>query len=64
MMLRYSCNLDFLADAIDEAISVALDDKEAGGLEVRTGDIGGSASTTEMGDAIVASLKVILDKMV
>ncbi|KAL7943370.1 3-isopropylmalate dehydrogenase [Trichoderma barbatum] len=64
MMLRYSCDLDFLADAIDEAISVALDDKEAGGLEVRTGDIGGSASTTEMGNAIVASLKVILDKMV
>ena len=63
MMLRYSCDLDFLADAIDEAISVALDDKSAGGLEVRTGDIGGSASTTEMGDAVVSALKVILDKM-
>lgn len=63
LMLRYSCGLGFLADAIDQAISVALDDKEAGGLEVRTGDIGGSASCTEMGDAVVTALQPILDKM-
>jgi 3-isopropylmalate dehydrogenase len=62
MMLRYSCDLDFLADAIDEAVGIALDDKTAGGLEVRTGDIGGTASTTEMGDAVVAALKLVLDK--
>ncbi|KIX99849.1 uncharacterized protein Z520_04485 [Fonsecaea multimorphosa CBS 102226] len=62
MMLRYSCDLDFLANAIDEAVSVALDDKASGGLEVRTGDIGGTASTTEMGDAVVTALMQILDK--
>ncbi|OQU95546.1 hypothetical protein CLAIMM_01733 [Cladophialophora immunda] len=62
MMLRYSCDLDFLANAIDEAVSIALDDKASGGLEVRTGDIGGSASTTEMGDAVVTALMQILDK--
>jgi 3-isopropylmalate dehydrogenase len=63
MMLRYSFNLDFLADAIDEAIQIALDDKGAGGLEIRTGDVGGSASTTEMGDAVVTALKQVLDKI-
>ncbi len=63
LMLRYSCGLDFLADAIDEAISVALDDKSNGGLEVRTGDIGGSNSCSEMGDAVVSELKKILDKL-
>ncbi|RFU27551.1 hypothetical protein B7463_g8771, partial [Scytalidium lignicola] len=62
MMLRYSCDLDFLADAIDEAISIALDDKTAGGLEVRTGDIGGKASTREMGDAVVSALERVLNK--
>ncbi|KAH8797953.1 3-isopropylmalate dehydrogenase [Xylogone sp. PMI_703] len=62
MMLRYSCDLDFLADAIDEAISIALDDKSAGGLEVRTGDIGGKASTGEMGDAVVSALERVLNK--
>ncbi|KAJ9610603.1 hypothetical protein H2200_005380 [Cladophialophora chaetospira] len=62
MMLRYSCDLDWLADAIDEAISIALDDKAAGGLEVRTGDIGGTASTTELGDAVVTCLMQVLNK--
>lgn len=62
MMLRYTCNLDYLADAVDQAISVALDDKDAGGLEIRTGDVGGSASCTEMGDAVVTALNQILDK--
>jgi 3-isopropylmalate dehydrogenase len=62
MMLRYSCGLFDLADAIDEAVSIALDDKTSGGLEVRTGDIGGSASCTEMGDAVVQALNHVLDK--
>jgi 3-isopropylmalate dehydrogenase len=62
MMLRYSCGLNDLADAIDEAVSIALDDKASGGLEVRTGDIGGSASCTEMGDAVVQALNQVLGK--
>lgn len=62
MMLRYSFDLDSLADAIDTAISIALNDKSAGGLEIRTGDIGGTASTTEMGDAVVEALTRVLNK--
>lgn len=62
MMLRYSCDLDFLANAIDEAVSIALDDRVDGGLEIRTGDIGGTASTTEMGDAVIAALNRVLSK--
>jgi 3-isopropylmalate dehydrogenase len=50
-----------MADAIDKAVSIALDDKVSGGLEVRTGDIGGSASCTEMGDAVVKALNQVLD---
>ncbi|TAQ84208.1 hypothetical protein B7494_g7464 [Chlorociboria aeruginascens] len=63
MMLRYSFELETLADAIDQAVSIALDDKAAGGLEVRTGDIGGTASTTEMGDAVIQALNQVLDKL-
>ena len=63
MMVRYSFGLHSLADAIDEAVSIALDDKAAGGLEVRTKDVaGGKASTTEMGDAVVEALNKVLDK--
>ena len=54
--------LDFLANAIDEAVSIALDDRVDGGLEIRTGDIGGTASTTEMGDAVIAALDQVLSK--
>jgi 3-isopropylmalate dehydrogenase len=60
MMLRYSFALPALADAIDEAVRIALDDKASGGLEVRTMDVGGKASTTEMGDAVVEALCKVL----
>jgi len=54
MMLRYSLNLTDEAAAVEEAVRKALD----GG--VRTRDLGGKASTTDMGDAIVAELNKIL----
>lgn len=56
MMLRYSLNLGDEAMAVEEAVKRVLD----GGL--RTRDIGGSASTTEVGDAVVKELVAILQK--
>jgi 3-isopropylmalate dehydrogenase len=54
MMLKYSFCLPELATAIDRAVERTI---ERG---VRTGDIGGTAGTKEMGDAIVADLVEIL----
>lgn len=60
MMLRYSFLLTEEAAAIEEAVAKVLDTKEAGGLEIRTSDLGGSASTTQVGDAVCEVLKSIL----
>jgi len=54
MMLRYSLNLPDEAKAVEDAVRKAVD---AG---LRTRDMGGSASTAEMGDAVVAQLTEIL----
>jgi 3-isopropylmalate dehydrogenase len=54
MMLKYSFGRADLAAAVDKAVKNAVD----GG--VRTKDIGGSASTSEAGDAIVEELKKVL----
>jgi 3-isopropylmalate dehydrogenase len=50
MLLRYSLDRADLADRIDAAVNTVLDS----GL--RTGDIGGTATCTDMGDAVVAAL--------
>lgn len=50
MMLRYSLGLADAADRIEAAVARAL----AGGA--RTSDLGGSMSTREMGDAVLAAL--------
>lgn len=50
-MLRYSLCLPDLADAVSGAVNRAL---EAG---VRTKDVGGDASTSEMGDAVAKELE-------
>ncbi|MGP1354700.1 MAG: 3-isopropylmalate dehydrogenase [Parasphingopyxis sp.] len=50
MMLRYSLKMGEAADRIESAVSTAL----SGGL--RTADLGGSASTREAGDAVIAAL--------
>lgn len=60
MMLRYSCGLAPEASAIEAAVEKVLDAKEIGGLEVRSGDLGGRASTKDVGDAICAVLAQIL----
>lgn len=60
MMLRYSFCMYKEADAIDAACEKVLDAKDVGGLEVRTGDLGGSASTSQVGDAVCSVLKQML----
>ena len=50
MMLRYSLDMADEADRIEAAVAQAL----AGGA--RTADIGGSTTTSEMGDAVLSSL--------
>jgi 3-isopropylmalate dehydrogenase len=60
MLLRYSCCLYKEADAIDAAIERVLNSKSMGGLEIRTGDLGGTAGTSEFGDAVCEVLKEIL----
>ncbi|KAL1977301.1 hypothetical protein VTN31DRAFT_160 [Thermomyces dupontii] len=51
LMLRYSFNMEAEARQIEAAVRKVLD---AG---IRTGDLGGTATTSEVGDAIVAALK-------
>ncbi|KKZ66996.1 3-isopropylmalate dehydrogenase A [[Emmonsia] crescens] len=54
MLLQYSLNRPVEAKAIETAVCNVI---EAG---VRTGDIGGKATTKEVGDAVVAELEKIL----
>ncbi|KAI9808177.1 MAG: hypothetical protein M1825_004634 [Sarcosagium campestre] len=54
MLLQYSLNLPKHAKAIEEAVRRTI---EKG---VRTTDIGGSASTSEVGDAVAAELERLL----
>ena len=60
MMLRYSFDMGEEALAIEQAVEKVLDGKDIGGLEIRTGDLGGKATTKEVGDAIVDVLRQIL----
>jgi 3-isopropylmalate dehydrogenase len=54
MMMQYSFNMFDEARIIEKAVSNVI---EAG---VRTGDIGGKAKTTEVGDAVAAELEKLL----
>ncbi|KAI0832623.1 3-isopropylmalate dehydrogenase [Trametes gibbosa] len=60
MLLRYSLGLEKYAKAIEDAVRKVLDDKAAGGEELRTADLGGSVKTIEMGDKVVEILKTLL----
>jgi 3-isopropylmalate dehydrogenase len=62
MMLRYSFCMYDEADKIDKAVEIVLDGKDIGGLQVRTGDLGGSASTSDVGDAVCEILKKLLEE--
>ena len=54
MMLRFSLNLPREAAAVEAAVRRTID---AG---VRTGDIGGSSSTAQVGDAVADELARLL----
>ena len=56
MLLQYSLNLPAEAKAVEEAVRRTIDSG------VRTGDIGGKASTAEVGDATARELEKILYK--
>lgn len=60
LMLRYSCDLHDEATLIETAVAKVLDSKDAGGLEIRTRDMGGTTSTTEAGDAVCRVLEELL----
>ena len=57
MLLRYSLGLEKPAKAIEDAVRKALDSVETGGLGLRTADLGGKATTKEVGDRVVEILK-------
>lgn len=54
MMFKYSLGEPELAKAIDEAVKVVID------KGIRTADIGGTAKTAEVGDAVASELASIL----
>ena len=54
MMLKYSLQQPELASKVDLAVKKVIDNG------VRTKDIGGSASTSEVGDAVAKELEAIL----
>ena len=56
MLLQYSLNLLAEAKAVEEAVRRTID------KGVRTGDIGGKASTSEVGDAVAAELEKVLSE--
>lgn len=56
MMLKYSLQEPELAKAVEEAVKNVI---EKG---IKTGDIGGTAKTTEVGDAVASELAAILKK--
>ncbi|KAK5048526.1 3-isopropylmalate dehydrogenase [Exophiala bonariae] len=60
MLLRYSLGLLEEATAIEKAVAKVMDSKAVGGLEIRTSDLGGKASTSDVGKAVCEVLRSIL----
>lgn len=56
MMLKYSLQQPVLSKKVDEAVRIVI---EKG---IKTKDIGGSAKTSEVGDAVAKELQAILSK--
>lgn len=56
-MLKYSLNLPAEANAVEEAVRRTIENG------VRTKDIGGTSSTSEVGDAVAAELKKVLAEL-
>lgn len=60
MLLRYSLGLEKQAQAIEAAVRRVLDDESVGGYGLRTADLGGNATTVELGDKVVEVLRELL----
>jgi 3-isopropylmalate dehydrogenase len=60
LMLRYSFGMSHEAELVESAVRKVLDGKDIGGLEIRTRDLGGSAGTAEVGDAVCGVLTGLL----
>ncbi|KAJ3545386.1 hypothetical protein NMY22_g2467 [Coprinellus aureogranulatus] len=63
MLLRYSLGLEKQAELIEYAVRKALDSPDSSGLGLRTADLGGKASTKEVGDRIVEIVKASRDSL-
>ncbi|KAI9574766.1 3-isopropylmalate dehydrogenase [Boletus coccyginus] len=60
MLLRYSLGLEKEAQAVEAAVRKVLDDGSIGGYGMRTADLGGKATTDELGDKVIEALKQLL----
>jgi len=60
MLLRYSLGLEKEAQAVEAAVRKVLDDQAIGGFGIRSADLGGKATTIEIGDKVVEVLKGLL----
>ena len=60
MLLRYSLNQPKAADAVEAAVTKVLDAADKGGLAIRTADLGGNASTSQVGDKVIEQLEKLL----
>ncbi|KAJ2683181.1 hypothetical protein IWW39_005641 [Coemansia spiralis] len=56
MMLRYSLNMEREANIVELAVRRVLDSDELNGWCIRTKDLGGAATTAEVGDAVVRAV--------
>ncbi|PVU91561.1 hypothetical protein BB559_004069 [Furculomyces boomerangus] len=61
MLLRYSLGREVEANAVEQAVRKALDDDELNGFGIRTADLGGSDSTSTVGDAVIRALTPLLN---
>jgi len=60
MMLRWSFGFKKEAQAVEDAVRKVLDAKVDGGFDMRTKDLGGSSTTTQIGEQICKVLKDLL----
>ncbi|KAJ3064672.1 3-isopropylmalate dehydrogenase [Podochytrium sp. JEL0797] len=60
MLLRYSLGMEKEAKAVEDAVRKVLDETSEGGRGLRTRDLGGLATTSQIGDAVVEELKKLI----
>ena len=56
LLLRWSLGKEHEATAIERAVRRTLDSPDIGGFGLRTRDLGGQASTKDVGDKVLAAL--------